>query len=169
MNSNSNFLSFLSLVDKVCEVYETKNNENNSPNIRMIRNILSLRNINQDINNNKNIMSNIFNGNQLITEVASQFITNCVNNVNINDNNNNDNINDINDINDKKDIKKCLFSELDEKTLNINDNCSICFESMSEKIVSITICNHVYHDNCLDEWLLNNKTCPLCRYELKIC
>jgi hypothetical protein len=161
MSSGSKLITLLSIIDKVCEVYqneieEKKQNEireemERKDNIRMIRNILELRNISQNIDNNKVIVSNIFGGESVMTNIVGQFLTNYMNNSS--------------QLREK--LKRCFFSELDEKTLNINDNCSICFETMKEKKVILTICNHVYHDRCLEEWIESNATCPLCRYDLK--
>ncbi|MBA0668897.1 hypothetical protein Goklo_001772 [Gossypium klotzschianum] len=48
-------------------------------------------------------------------------------------------------------------------------SCSICMESLSEsegggsRQVS---CGHVYHHDCITDWLLNGNSCPLCRHEI---
>lgn len=148
----STLFNILSFIDEICESYqnnaENTQNVENLQNIRNVRNVLGLRNINNDINNNKAIISNIFKENLLMTEITSHIITNISSNISYNP------------------IKSCLFSELEEKNPNINENCSICFESMKEKIVSITLCNHIYHEKCLNDWLNVNKTCPLCRNNL---
>jgi hypothetical protein len=44
------------------------------------------------------------------------------------------------------------------------DICSICMEK-KEKDIKILKCNHSFHDKCVNEWLLANITCPLCRNE----
>lgn len=157
MNSRPNLINLLSIIDKVCEVYERDEKERNErnrdtdvSNVRMIRNILGLRNINQDVNHNKAIVSNIFGEENLMTNMVGQFLTNCMNNSS----------------ESQEKLKRCFFEELDEKTLNISDNCSICFETMKEKKVILTTCNHVYHENCLDDWINTSPTCPLCRFNL---
>lgn len=43
--------------------------------------------------------------------------------------------------------------------------CSICLENMEDKLVK-TICNHLYHENCLEDWMKRNLNCPLCRESL---
>lgn len=45
------------------------------------------------------------------------------------------------------------------------ENCSICFEELGdEKKEEYKLsCNHVYHRDCIAQWLSNNTTCPLCR------
>ncbi|KAK8602277.1 hypothetical protein V6N13_058079 [Hibiscus sabdariffa] len=51
-------------------------------------------------------------------------------------------------------------------------NCSICMEgfwpsegSSASRQVS---CGHVYHDDCITDWLLNANcySCPLCRHQI---
>lgn len=43
--------------------------------------------------------------------------------------------------------------------------CSICHEKLDSDTTK-TNCNHIYHKNCLDIWLKNNNSCPLCRNSL---
>lgn len=43
------------------------------------------------------------------------------------------------------------------------DKCVICFENLKNNLVVKTPCNHLVHRKCLKKWLLDNKTCPLCR------
>ncbi|KAL7083130.1 hypothetical protein ACP275_14G142900 [Erythranthe tilingii] len=43
--------------------------------------------------------------------------------------------------------------------------CSICLESCDpqELIKNITKCQHYFHADCIERWLNNNRTCPVCR------
>jgi hypothetical protein len=46
------------------------------------------------------------------------------------------------------------------------DNCSICFSSLTDSPDSptkTTHCEHTFHEQCLQDWLLRSHTCPLCR------
>ena len=46
----------------------------------------------------------------------------------------------------------------------INDECSICLDKFQKKnIVNRLPCRHIFHYNCLRDWLKDNNTCPLCR------
>ena len=45
--------------------------------------------------------------------------------------------------------------------------CSICLCNIEEKSSKTTICNHTFHLNCIDGWLVNNETCPVCRTVLR--
>lgn|SRR3990167_1880465 len=46
-------------------------------------------------------------------------------------------------------------------------NCNICFEDFEEKESCRKLpCAHVYHVGCIDQWLKDNKICPVCRTEI---
>jgi hypothetical protein len=70
-----------------------------------------------------------------------------------------------------QDIKKknLIFNQI---TMRIShdtnfDECSICYNTykFNTKICKIIKCNHIYHEDCIKEWIIeyNNRTCPLCR------
>ena len=45
--------------------------------------------------------------------------------------------------------------------------CSICLDSFNNGFVLVkTLCSHVFHRRCVDQWLAINKECPICRGEL---
>ena len=43
------------------------------------------------------------------------------------------------------------------------DTCSICFNQGD--IGKILLCGHFFHAECIDQWLKEKKTCPLCLSE----
>ncbi len=46
--------------------------------------------------------------------------------------------------------------------------CSICLSDYDkESIVSTTICNHLFHHDCIKEWSHYKDSCPVCREKLK--
>jgi hypothetical protein len=45
--------------------------------------------------------------------------------------------------------------------------CSICWSSMNIINNTNTKCNHSFHTICIDKWLENNNTCPICRTIIK--
>ncbi|KAH3949273.1 hypothetical protein HBH98_218560 [Parastagonospora nodorum] len=65
-------------------------------------------------------------------------------------------------------------------TITSNDSCSICLESCTTHFPSdcptkeggmpatITIreCGHIFHPDCLFNWLADHSTCPMCRRKL---
>jgi hypothetical protein len=57
------------------------------------------------------------------------------------------------------------FSNLDKETKTKFDTCSICFDDFKEEnIVRQIKCNHLFHKDCIDPWLLKESyQCPVCR------
>ena len=60
-----------------------------------------------------------------------------------------------------------LSSTLTKNTIvntfeNNYEKCSICMQDISNNSKTL-ICNHVYHRNCINTWLFNANTCPICR------
>lgn len=37
---------------------------------------------------------------------------------------------------------------------------------INEKLQQLPVCGHTFHMECIDKWLANNTTCPLCRTSL---
>ena len=69
----------------------------------------------------------------------------------------------------KTKLKKRKYLKKD----NVNETtaCSICLEEFVENksIVCITLCKHVFHYDCLHNWLFtenSNSHCPYCNYDL---
>ena len=65
------------------------------------------------------------------------------------------------------------ISELDNISLDPENKCTICFESiMKDEKVCILDCGHMFHQDCISSWVntkLKEKrkiTCPVCRDEL---
>jgi hypothetical protein len=52
-----------------------------------------------------------------------------------------------------------------ENSDNISTNlitCSICLLELKKHEKTLD-CQHIFHKKCIDEWISNNNTCPLCR------
>ena len=46
-------------------------------------------------------------------------------------------------------------------------NCTICLEDFSiGDHIRILPCNHIYHKDCIDEWIMKENNCPICRKEV---
>ncbi|RZC92843.1 hypothetical protein C5167_004031 [Papaver somniferum] len=46
-----------------------------------------------------------------------------------------------------------------------HQDCIVCLERLrkGESCRSLPRCNHVFHANCVDTWLIHVPSCPLCR------
>lgn len=63
-------------------------------------------------------------------------------------------------------IKKIKMREYSCKRYK-NDKCIICqFEFKENEQVKVLSCDHCFHNDCLDEWLKNEKKCPVCKKEV---
>lgn len=64
----------------------------------------------------------------------------------------------------ESDIK--TLQEHPYQKLGVNDEqCSICLSSLQEgeQTIRLQSCKHVYHANCLKQWLSHGNQCPVCR------
>jgi len=54
-----------------------------------------------------------------------------------------------------------------DELINIDhDVCSICLCDIN-LIYTTTGCNHIFHTECINNWIKDNETCPVCRTILK--
>lgn len=54
------------------------------------------------------------------------------------------------------------FGEL--SGLDVSDECSICQNViMSHEIVRVRKCKHIFHKECIDQWVVIKNECPMCR------
>lgn len=94
--------------------------------------------------------------------------------------NNEYDINNINNINNMEDVKVVIsdkdFDKIEKVSVcdeNIDEynelNCNICFENYKkEDIIKKLKCNHIFHNDCLHDWLCKEKvTCPTCRKDVR--
>ncbi|KAF7253916.1 hypothetical protein EYD10_00975 [Varanus komodoensis] len=56
----------------------------------------------------------------------------------------------------------------EDKGLDVDaENCAICIENYKPKeTVRILPCKHVFHRHCIDPWLLEHRTCPMCKLDV---
>lgn len=55
---------------------------------------------------------------------------------------------------------------LAEQATSNNSQCPICLETLILDTQKITKCQHTFCVSCLDKWLMENHTCPMCQTEL---
>ncbi|KAK1169646.1 E3 ubiquitin-protein ligase RNF149-like [Acipenser oxyrinchus oxyrinchus] len=76
--------------------------------------------------------------------------------------------------NNRKETKKAI-SQLQlhtvkrgDKEINLDaENCAVCIENYKPKdVVRILPCKHVFHRTCIDPWLLDHRTCPMCKLDV---
>ena len=70
----------------------------------------------------------------------------------------------------KEDIPgyKPKVSTTQKSTQNIKPElpeCSICLDEITDADCKILKCGHKYHEECINDWLTRDKTCPYCRSE----
>ncbi|XP_033907279.3 E3 ubiquitin-protein ligase RNF128-like isoform X2 [Acipenser ruthenus] len=47
------------------------------------------------------------------------------------------------------------------------DSCAVCIEVYKlNDVVRILTCNHLFHKTCIDPWLLEHRTCPMCKCDI---
>lgn len=47
-------------------------------------------------------------------------------------------------------------------------SCTICLEESGNPVEIQLQCNHVFHQDCIEEWLNREKHCPVCKREIKL-
>ncbi|EOY16983.1 RING/U-box superfamily protein, putative [Theobroma cacao] len=66
----------------------------------------------------------------------------------------------------KKEVREMLPIIIYKETFSIRDaQCSVCLGDYQaeDKLQQIPACGHTFHMDCIDHWLANHTTCPLCR------
>ena len=48
-----------------------------------------------------------------------------------------------------------------------DNNCAVCLTDLNSSKTKQLTCNHVFHENCINPWLVDKDTCPLCREVVK--
>ncbi|XP_064783129.1 RING finger protein 150-like isoform X2 [Oncorhynchus masou masou] len=70
----------------------------------------------------------------------------------------------------KKAISKLQVRSIrkgDKETESDFDNCAVCIEGYkANDVVRILPCRHIFHKSCVDPWLLDHRTCPMCKMNI---
>uniref|UniRef100_A0A8C5K1C7 Ring finger protein 149 n=1 Tax=Jaculus jaculus TaxID=51337 RepID=A0A8C5K1C7_JACJA len=55
-----------------------------------------------------------------------------------------------------------------EKGVDVDaENCAVCIENFKVKdVIRILPCKHIFHRICIDPWLLDHRTCPMCKLDV---
>ena len=78
-----------------------------------------------------------------------------------------DNMGNVNKGLSKKQIENLPNVYYDKDKYSENYQCIICMEEFEKKEkVKLLPCGHIFHDNCIKEWLLKQKSCPFCKSEI---
>lgn len=66
----------------------------------------------------------------------------------------------------KKNELILLFIILQE-IVGDGDCCAVCIEPYKpSEVVRILPCRHEFHKSCVDPWLLEHRTCPMCKMDI---
>ena len=113
------------------------------------------------------------NFNDLLANITNILNSNLghIDNLDIIENPNLENLNNIDNLNNYE-----YLSNLENISIGIDDinsistdfieslKCPICFKEKDNN--RKTVCNHIFCNDCLSEWIKNNKKCPICMINL---
>lgn len=55
----------------------------------------------------------------------------------------------------------------DEETKLDSHTCAVCIESYRPgDVVTVLTCGHLFHKACIEPWLLDKRTCPMCKADI---
>ncbi|XP_028293412.1 E3 ubiquitin-protein ligase RNF128-like [Gouania willdenowi] len=55
----------------------------------------------------------------------------------------------------------------DEETISDSYMCAVCIESYKVgEVATVLTCNHIFHKDCIEPWLLDKRTCPMCKCDI---
>ncbi|XP_031704056.1 E3 ubiquitin-protein ligase RNF128-like [Anarrhichthys ocellatus] len=55
----------------------------------------------------------------------------------------------------------------DEETTSDSHVCAVCIESYKAgEVVTVLTCDHIFHKACIEPWLLQRRTCPMCKCDI---
>jgi len=50
---------------------------------------------------------------------------------------------------------------------NMQKSCRVCMEDFkNEELLRTLPCLHFFHKECIDKWLFQNRTCPVCKFDI---
>ncbi|XP_059204450.1 RING finger protein 148-like [Centropristis striata] len=55
----------------------------------------------------------------------------------------------------------------DEETTCDSNICAVCIENYKAgEVVTVLTCDHIFHKACIEPWLLEKRTCPMCKCDI---
>lgn len=55
----------------------------------------------------------------------------------------------------------------DEETTSESYMCAVCIEPFKVgDVVTVLTCDHIFHKDCIEPWLLEKRTCPMCKSDI---
>ncbi|XP_028984656.1 E3 ubiquitin-protein ligase RNF128a [Betta splendens] len=55
----------------------------------------------------------------------------------------------------------------DVETMSDSHMCAVCIESYKAgEVVTVLTCDHIFHKACIEPWLLERRTCPMCKCDI---
>ena len=66
-------------------------------------------------------------------------------------------------------IKKlCKLTKITKDSAqSVKEDCIICFDQYPKETGKTLECGHTFHPKCIDQWISEHKTCPICRHSKK--
>ncbi|GFO30859.1 RING finger protein [Plakobranchus ocellatus] len=70
---------------------------------------------------------------------------------------------------------KKAIAKIPQRTVNAGDKelegdfdqCAVCIEPYKDgDVIRLMPCRHVFHKSCVDPWLLDHRTCPMCKLDI---
>lgn len=68
-----------------------------------------------------------------------------------------------------EEVDKIPVSKLSRSDAEKGNECAICLDplKLNDQIKIIRNCRHIYHAYCINQWIVTNASCPLCRGNTK--
>jgi len=58
------------------------------------------------------------------------------------------------------------MDSLTSKAEPSKDDCAVCVDELSEDIIKINACGHLFHRLCVASWFAQKQTCPMCNVQV---
>ena len=64
-------------------------------------------------------------------------------------------------------ISTSVLKKDDLEMRDFGETCAVCIETYRvADVVRILPCRHQFHKGCIDQWLLEKRTCPMCKMDI---